>query len=149
MGHNRTRGGGGAALGANCDVEGDPWLAAELNAAWLRLGGRLQPTAVGLSARNNYTFVYILLVGCTPGTHLWHLLAQSHEHAISHPTCVPGSRCAVCSKLYVWSWKEHTLRQTIELGADGAIPLETRFAHEPSATWGYVVRMDCALLCFD
>lgn len=44
-----------------------------------------------------------------------------------------------CSKLYVWNWNEHTLRQTIELGADGAIPLETRFAHEPSATWGFVV----------
>ncbi len=47
-----------------------------------------------------------------------------------------------CSKLYVWNWKEHTLRQTIELGPDGAIPLETRFAHEPSATWGFVVSMD-------
>lgn len=47
---------------------------------------------------------------------------------------------AACSKLYVWDWKEHSLRQTIELGADGAIPLETRFAHDPDATWGYVVR---------
>jgi hypothetical protein len=48
--------------------------------------------------------------------------------------------CCACSKLYVWNWKEHTLRQTIDLGADGAIPLEIRFAHEPSATWGFVVR---------
>lgn len=47
--------------------------------------------------------------------------------------------CCACSKLYVWNWKEHTLRQSIELGADGAIPLEIRFAHEPSATWGFVV----------
>lgn len=45
----------------------------------------------------------------------------------------------MCSKLYVWDWKEHTLRQSIDLGADGMIPLEIRFAHEPSATWGYVV----------
>jgi hypothetical protein len=28
---------------------------------------------------------------------------------------------------------------TIQLGADGATPLETRLAHEPSATWGFVV----------
>jgi hypothetical protein len=47
--------------------------------------------------------------------------------------------CCACSKLYVWNWKEHTLRQSIDLGADGAIPLEIRFAHEPSATWGFVV----------
>lgn len=46
------------------------------------------------------------------------------------------------SKLYVWDWKEHTLRQSIDLGADGMIPLEIRFAHEPSATWGFV---GCAL----
>lgn len=46
------------------------------------------------------------------------------------------------SKLYVWNWQERTLRQTIDLGAEGLIPLEIRFAHEPSATWGYV---GCAL----
>lgn len=50
---------------------------------------------------------------------------------------------AACSKLYVWDWKEHTLRQSIDLGADGMIPLEIRFAHEPSATWGYVVSGVC------
>lgn len=42
------------------------------------------------------------------------------------------------SKLYVWNWKERTLKQTIDLGADGLIPLETRFAHDPSKNWGYV-----------
>eukprot|EP00879_Flechtneria_rotunda_P003852 GHRR01004092.1.p1 GENE.GHRR01004092.1~~GHRR01004092.1.p1 ORF type:complete len:424 (+),score=154.35 GHRR01004092.1:332-1603(+) len=46
------------------------------------------------------------------------------------------------SKLYIWNWRERTLRQTIELGADGLIPLETRFAHDPKATYGFV---GCAL----
>lgn len=42
------------------------------------------------------------------------------------------------SKLYVWNWKEKTLRQTVELGSEGLIPLEVRFAHDPSKTWGFV-----------
>ncbi|KAI8468542.1 MAG: selenium binding protein [Monoraphidium minutum] len=46
------------------------------------------------------------------------------------------------SKLYVWSWKDRTLRQTLDLGPDGLIPLELRFAHDPRKNWGYV---GCAL----
>eukprot|EP00775_Hariotina_reticulata_P012725 gene12725-12855_t len=42
------------------------------------------------------------------------------------------------SKLYVWNWKERSLRQTIELGPEGLIPLETRFGHDPKATWAFV-----------
>lgn len=42
------------------------------------------------------------------------------------------------SKLYVWDWKEHTVRQTIELGPKGLIPLEIRFAHDPVKPWGFV-----------
>ena len=45
------------------------------------------------------------------------------------------------SKLYVWNWRERTLRQEIDLGADGLIPLETRFLHDPSSPHGYVVHM--------
>jgi selenium-binding protein 1 len=44
------------------------------------------------------------------------------------------------SKLHVWNWRERTLRQTIELGADGLIPLETRFFHDPQSPIGFVVR---------
>ncbi|XP_078526811.1 methanethiol oxidase-like [Lissotriton helveticus] len=42
----------------------------------------------------------------------------------------------------VWDWTEHTLIQTIDLGADGAIPLEVRFLHNPDAAEGFV---GCAL----
>lgn len=43
-----------------------------------------------------------------------------------------------CDSLYVWDWQSRALKQTIKLGADGAIPLETRFLHEPSAAVGFV-----------
>jgi len=45
-------------------------------------------------------------------------------------------------RLYVWDWEKRTLDQTLELGADGLIPLEIRFQHDPSATQGFV---GCAL----
>lgn len=38
----------------------------------------------------------------------------------------------------VWDWKSHTLAQTIDLGDDGLIPLEIRFAHNPDKTHGFV-----------
>ena len=38
----------------------------------------------------------------------------------------------------MWDWKEHTPIQDIDLGADGMIPLELRFLHNPDATEGYV-----------
>ena len=44
------------------------------------------------------------------------------------------------SKLHVFDWSTRKLRQTIDLGQDGMIPLEIRFAHEPTATYGFVVR---------
>ena len=40
--------------------------------------------------------------------------------------------------LHVWNWKEHTPLQDIDLGADGLIPLELRFLHNPDATEGFV-----------
>ncbi|KAF6260448.1 selenium binding protein [Scenedesmus sp. NREL 46B-D3] len=46
------------------------------------------------------------------------------------------------SKLHVWNWRERTLRQSIELGQDGLIPLEIRFLHDPQSTIGFV---GCAL----
>mmetsp|Transcript_17020 Transcript_17020/g.15373 ORF Transcript_17020/g.15373 Transcript_17020/m.15373 type:complete len:482 (+) Transcript_17020:60-1505(+) len=42
------------------------------------------------------------------------------------------------SKLHVYNWKERTLRQTIDLGGDGLIPLEIRFAHDPLKSYGFV-----------
>uniref|UniRef100_A0A667Z3J8 Methanethiol oxidase n=1 Tax=Myripristis murdjan TaxID=586833 RepID=A0A667Z3J8_9TELE len=46
------------------------------------------------------------------------------------------------SALHVWDWTSHRRLQTLELGEEGAIPLEIRFLHDPDATEGYV---GCAL----
>jgi selenium-binding protein 1 len=42
----------------------------------------------------------------------------------------------------VWSWKERTLLQSIDLGTEGLMPLEIRFLHNPDACEGFV---GCAL----
>ncbi|BFZ00921.1 hypothetical protein BsWGS_03961 [Bradybaena similaris] len=44
--------------------------------------------------------------------------------------------------LHVWQWSTHKKIQTLDLGSEGAIPLEIRFLHDPDATMGYV---GCAL----
>lgn len=44
--------------------------------------------------------------------------------------------------LFVYSWPDGTLKQTIDLGNEGLIPLEVRFLHDPSKDTGYV---GCAL----
>ncbi|RYY71475.1 hypothetical protein EON63_21670 [archaeon] len=35
-------------------------------------------------------------------------------------------------------YTKQTLRHSIDLGTDGLIPLEVRFAHDPVKPWGYV-----------
>lgn len=42
------------------------------------------------------------------------------------------------SSLHVWDWKERKKVQTLELGADGMIPLEVRFLHDPKKPFGFV-----------
>lgn len=44
--------------------------------------------------------------------------------------------------LFVYSWPQGTLKQTLDLGNTGLIPLEVRFLHDPSKDTGYVA---CAL----
>ena len=44
--------------------------------------------------------------------------------------------------LHVWDWTTHELKQSIDLGEEGKIPLELRFLHDPDADLGYV---GCAL----
>ncbi|XP_059168553.1 methanethiol oxidase-like [Physella acuta] len=44
--------------------------------------------------------------------------------------------------IHVWDWTTHKKLQTLDLGDEGAIPLEVRFLHDPDATMGYV---GCAL----
>jgi selenium-binding protein 1 len=41
-------------------------------------------------------------------------------------------------RLHVWDWQSHNLRQTIDLGSEGLIPLEIRFAHDPDKSFGFV-----------
>ncbi|XP_077320005.1 LOW QUALITY PROTEIN: methanethiol oxidase-like [Lithobates pipiens] len=44
--------------------------------------------------------------------------------------------------IHVWDWTKRTRIQTLDLGADGLIPLEVRFLHNPDAAQGFV---GCAL----
>uniref|UniRef100_A0A0B7BFF0 Methanethiol oxidase n=1 Tax=Arion vulgaris TaxID=1028688 RepID=A0A0B7BFF0_9EUPU len=44
--------------------------------------------------------------------------------------------------LHVWQWSTHKKIQTLDLGSEGAIPLEIRFLHNPAESTGYV---GCAL----
>ena len=41
-------------------------------------------------------------------------------------------------QIHVWDWKERKINHTIELGADGLIPLEVRFYHDPDSVHGFV-----------
>jgi len=42
----------------------------------------------------------------------------------------------------LWSWKERTFLQSLDLGPEGVMPLEVRFLHNPKASEGFV---GCAL----
>ncbi|XP_056447923.1 methanethiol oxidase isoform X2 [Gadus chalcogrammus] len=46
------------------------------------------------------------------------------------------------TSIHVWDWTSREKLQSIDLGMEGAVPLEVRFLHEPSAAEGYV---GCAL----
>jgi selenium-binding protein 1 len=41
-------------------------------------------------------------------------------------------------RLHFWDLAERTLQQTIDLGADGLVPLEVRFLHDPESDSGFV-----------
>ena len=41
-------------------------------------------------------------------------------------------------QLHFWDWKEHTIKQTLDLGETGMIPLEVRFHHDPDSIHGFV-----------
>src|SRR5207245_10314771 len=42
------------------------------------------------------------------------------------------------SRLHFWDWRRRTVRQSIDLGANGKIPLEVRFCHDPESMHGFV-----------
>ena len=52
-----------------------------------------------------------------------------------NPAEVPS---AYGDTLTFWDWRERRVTQTIKLGADGLIPLELRFLHDPDQAHGYV-----------
>jgi selenium-binding protein 1 len=41
-------------------------------------------------------------------------------------------------RLHFWNWTDREVVQTIDLGEEGLIPLETRFFHSPESVHGYV-----------
>jgi methanethiol oxidase len=41
-------------------------------------------------------------------------------------------------QLHFWDWKDRKLVKSFDLGADGLIPLEVRFSHEPASSHGFV-----------
>ncbi|HMP02968.1 MAG TPA: selenium-binding family protein [Gemmatales bacterium] len=40
--------------------------------------------------------------------------------------------------LHFWDWKERRIAQSVDLGANGLIPLEVRFHHRPDSSHGFV-----------
>ncbi len=40
--------------------------------------------------------------------------------------------------LHFWDWEQRKIRQSIDLGPQGQIPLEVRFHHDPESTHGFV-----------
>jgi selenium-binding protein 1 len=41
-------------------------------------------------------------------------------------------------RLVIWNWEARTIHNTIDLGAEGLIPLEVRFHHNPDSAHGFV-----------
>ncbi len=41
-------------------------------------------------------------------------------------------------KIHFWDWKDRRIRQSVDLGEAGWIPLEVRFHHNPASTHGFV-----------
>lgn len=81
----------------------------------------------------NYDFWYQLRHGVMISTE-WS--APNTFTAGFNPSDVAAGKYG--QRLHVWDWKSHKLRQTIDLGEEGLIPLEIRFAHDPAKTHGFV-----------
>ena len=52
-----------------------------------------------------------------------------------NPADVPS---AYGDTLTFWDWEQRKVTQTVKLGADGLIPLELRFLHDPAQPHGFV-----------
>jgi selenium-binding protein 1 len=42
------------------------------------------------------------------------------------------------NQIYLWDWEKRKLQQSIDLGADGLVPLEVRFLHNPERPNAYI-----------
>lgn len=73
---------------------------------------------------------------------MWTRALGQKSNLSSYEFIVVGVPGQYGSCLHVWDWTTHRKLQSIDLGEEGAIPLEVRFLHDPSATEGYV---GCAL----
>jgi selenium-binding protein 1 len=88
-----------------------------------------QPAAMNF----NYDFCYQPRAGVMISTE-W--AAPNTFSGGFNPDDVPRGKYG--QHLNVWDWKSRELRQTIDLGSDGLIPLEIRLAHDPDKTYGFV-----------
>lgn len=72
-----------------------------------------------------------------------HNVMVSSEWAAPN-TFMPGFDLEDVSKgkygqaLHFWDFKKKSVKKTVDLGADGMIPLEVRFMHDPDSTHGFV-----------
>ncbi len=41
-------------------------------------------------------------------------------------------------RIHFWDWEDRTVQRSFDLGAEGLIPLEVRFHHDPASSHGYV-----------
>uniref|UniRef100_A0A672QDS6 Methanethiol oxidase n=1 Tax=Sinocyclocheilus grahami TaxID=75366 RepID=A0A672QDS6_SINGR len=60
---------------------------------------------------------------------------------LSKSLATGSSQVKVCHYgqcLHVWDWTTHKRIQTLDLGEEGAVPLEIRFLHDPAAAEGFV-----------
>jgi selenium-binding protein 1 len=42
------------------------------------------------------------------------------------------------SRIHFWDWEKHDIIRSVELGAEGLVPLEVRFLHNPDSSHGFV-----------
>ena len=49
-------------------------------------------------------------------------------------------------RIHFWDWKARKITQSIDLGAEGLIPLEVRFHHNPDSPHGFVGAALCSTM---
>ena len=97
-----------------------------------------------LSQHQSRQCCYLTNTICRLGSMSWyHSVLGSSDVLSSGNFFTQGFNPANVPKNYgdtltFWDWQKRTVTQQIKLGADGLIPLETRFLHEPSQPQGYV-----------